>query len=357
VEGSADLDRTRHFAEQAVASMAARRIPPTPHNFAVWYAYSSGSNPALARAIDILDSNRIEYTPERNIDLYEQLLGPSREAEQIREAGERISAAAAVVLSLVQKAGAGQKSYGEALGKASGTIEDISADADRMQVVVEAILDETRRMVAHNEEIVGKLAQSSQEIDVLRRQIETAQRETLVDALTGVGNRKMFDMRLRESLKLALEEGGDLCLMMADIDHFKRFNDTYGHQLGDLVLRLVARALTDGIKGRDVACRYGGEEFGILLPKTRLEDALKLADQLRSSIGSRRVIMRGDDRDLGHVTLSLGVSCYRPGEPAANFVQRADAALYAAKRRGRNRVASEREVDAGELMTATVKPA
>jgi len=165
----------------------------------------------------------------------------------------------------------------------------------------------------------------------------------------------MFDLRLRECLKLALEEGGDVCLMMADIDHFKRFNDTYGHQLGDLVLRLVAKALTDGIKGRDVACRYGGEEFGILLPKTRLEDAIKLADQLRASIGSRRVVMRGDDRDLGNITLSLGVSCYRPGEPAGDFVQRADAALYGAKRRGRNRVCSEREVDAGELLTATVK--
>ena len=95
--------------------MVARRIPPTPHNFAVWYAYASGSTPSLTRAIDILDSNRVDYTAERNMELYEQLLGPSREAEQIREAGDRISAAAAVVLSLVQKAGAGTKRYGEAM--------------------------------------------------------------------------------------------------------------------------------------------------------------------------------------------------------------------------------------------------
>jgi diguanylate cyclase len=352
VEGASDLDRARHFAEQALAAMVARRIAPTPHNFSVWYAHLSGAQPDLSRAIEILDSNRVEFTPERNLDLYEQLLGASREAEQIREAGERISAAAGAVLSVLQKAGAGTEKYGEVLGQATEKIEGEPIDADRLQIIVEAILDETRRMVTQNQEIVGRLAQSSQEIDGLRKQIESARRETLVDALTGVGNRRMFDMRLRECLKQTLEEGGSLCLLMADIDHFKRFNDTFGHQLGDLVLRLVAKALTDGIKGRDVACRYGGEEFGILLPKTRLEDALKLADGLRASIGARRVIKRGEERDLGHVTLSMGVSLYRPGEPPAQFVQRADAALYTAKRRGRNRVVSEAEVEAGELMPA-----
>ena len=352
MEGATDFDRGRHFAEEALAAMAARKIPPTPHNFSVWYAHASGAQPDLSRSIEILDSNRVEYTPERNLDLYEQLLGASREAEQIREAGERISAAAGVVLTLLQKAGAGTRKYGQTLGQASDRMDAGGLDADRLQVIVEAILDETKRMVVQNEEIVGKLAQSSLEIEGLRKQIESARRETLIDALTGVGNRRMFDMRLRESLKQALEEGGDVCLLMADIDHFKRFNDTFGHQLGDLVLRLVAKALTDGIKGRDVACRYGGEEFGILLPKTRLEDALKLADGLRASIGSRRIIKRGESRDLGHVTLSIGVSRYRPGEPAAQFVQRADAALYTAKRRGRNRVVSEVDVDAGELVPA-----
>jgi diguanylate cyclase len=352
VEEASDFDRARHFAEQALAAMIGRKIAPTPHNFSVWYAHTSGAQPELSRTIEILDSNRVEFTPERNLDLYEQLLGASKEAEQIREAGERISAAAGVVLTLLQKAGAGTEKYGAALGQVSDKIDAEKLDADRLQVIVEAILDETKRMVVQNEEIVGKLAQSSQEIEGLRKQIESARRETLIDALTGVGNRRMFDMRLRESLKQALEEGGDLCLLMADIDHFKRFNDTFGHQLGDLVLRLVAKALTDGIKGRDVACRYGGEEFGILLPKTRIEDALKLADGLRTSIGSRRIIKRGESRDLGHVTLSMGVSRYRPGEPAAQFVQRADAALYSAKRRGRNRVVSESDVEAGELMPA-----
>jgi diguanylate cyclase len=346
-----DFDRARHFAEKALAAMATRRIAATPANFAVWYAHAAGTHADLSRAIDILDSNRAEFTDTRNAELHEQLVGTSREADEIREAGERISAAAGVVLSLLERAGTGQQKYGATLGEASQAMSE--AEPARLHVIVEAILDETKRMMAHNKEIVGRLAQSSSEIETLRQQIDVARRESMVDALTGVGNRKMFDLRLRDCLKLALEEGGDLCLMMADIDHFKRFNDTYGHQLGDLVLRLVAKALTDGIKGRDTAARYGGEEFGILLPRTRLADAMKLAEQLRSAIGGRRVVMRGGERDLGHVTLSIGVSCYRPGEPAAEFVQRADAALYFAKRQGRNRVASERDVETGALVASS----
>jgi diguanylate cyclase len=344
-----DFDRARSFAEQALDAMAKRRVPPTPHNFSVWFTHVSGSLPELSRAIEILDSNKAEFTPERNAELYERLIGDSHSANQLREAGERISAAVNSVLDLVEGAGVGHKKYGETLDQATEAME-APLNPNQLKAVADQILGETQRMIAQNEEVNSKLAESSHEIETLRREIEDARRENLVDPLTGVGNRKLFDVRLRECMRNALEDGGELCLLMADIDHFKRFNDTYGHQIGDLVLRLVARTLTEGIKGRDIAARYGGEEFAILLPKTRLADSVKLADQLRAMIAGRRVKMRGDTRDFGTVTLSMGVSCFRPGEPAGKFVQRADAALYFAKNHGRNRVASEHEADAGALV-------
>ncbi len=329
--------------------MAQRRIPPTPHNFSVWFAHLSGTYPELTRAIEILDSNKAEYTPERNAELYERLIGDTRQANELREAGERISAAVSSVLDLIQRAGSDTRDYGQRLDAATEAFGG-PVDPKKLKAVAEQILGETQRMIAHNGELSGKLAESSREMQMLRRQIDDARRETLVDPLTGVGNRKLFDVRLRECMRNALEDGSELCLLMADIDHFKKFNDTYGHQLGDLVLRLVAKTLTDGIKGRDSAARYGGEEFAILLPRTKLPDAVKLADNLRAMIASRRVRKRGDERDLGTVTLSMGASCFRPGEPAAEFVQRADAALYFAKRHGRNRVASEQDVEAGTLV-------
>jgi diguanylate cyclase len=350
VTASTDFDRARFFASQALDAMAQRRIPPTPNNFSVWFAHLSGTYPELSRAIEILDSNKAEFTPERNAELYERLIGDNRQANELREAGERISAAVTSVLNLIERAGTDSKQYGEKLGAASQAMGG-PVDPMKLKAVAEQILGETRRMIQHNDELNGRLAASSREMEVLRRQIDDARRESLIDPLTGVGNRKLFDVRLRECMRNALEDGNELCLLMADIDHFKKFNDTYGHQLGDLVLRLVAKTLTDGIKGRDSAARYGGEEFAILLPKTKLEDAVKLADGLRALIASRRVRKRGDDRDLGTVTLSMGASVFRPGEPAAEFVQRADAALYFAKRHGRNRVASEHELEASPVLS------
>jgi len=349
VTGTIDFDRARSFANQALDAMAKRRVPPTPQNFSVWFAFVSGNFPELIRAIEILDSNRAEYTPERNAELYERMIGDNRQANQLREAGERISAAATTVLDLIQRAGLGTKKYGEKLDHVSEVMGG-PLDPEKLKAVVEQILGDTQRMIAHNDEVSGKLASASHEVEVLRRQVEDARRETLVDALTGVGNRKLFDVRLRECMRNAMEDGGDLCLVMADIDHFKRFNDTYGHQLGDLVLRLVAKALTDGIKGRDIAARYGGEEFAVLLPNTKIGDAVKVADQLRAMIASKRVRKRDDDRDLGTVTLSMGAACFRPGEPAGEFIQRADAALYFAKNHGRNRVCAESDVEAGVLV-------
>ncbi len=351
-----DFDRARFFASQALDAMAQRRIPPTPQNFSVWFAYVSGTYPELARAIEILDSNKAEYSPERNAELYERLIGDTRQADELREAGQRISAAVTSVLDLIQRAGLTTEQYGKKLDAANEAMHG-PLDPARLKAVAEQILGETQRMMARNDELSGKLAASSQEMELLRRQVEDARRETLVDALTGVGNRKLFDVRLRECMRNALEDGSELCLLMADIDYFKKFNDTFGHQLGDMVLRLVAKALTDGIKGRDVAARYGGEEFAILLPRTKLGDAVKLADGLRAMIASRRVRKRDDDRDLGTITLSMGAACFRPGEPAGEFIQRADAALYFAKRNGRNRVVAEHEVEAGTLVEARVKSA
>ena len=146
-----------------------------------------------------------------------------------------------------------------------------------------------------------------------------------------------------------METGEPLSVLIADIDHFKHFNDTYGHQLGDQVLKLVARTLTKSVKGRDTPARYGGEEFAIILPQTRLKDASVVADQIRQTITRHKLVGKESGDDYGVITLSFGASQYRPGEPLGNLVRRADAALYHAKRSGRNRVSTEEMVDLERL--------
>jgi diguanylate cyclase len=162
----------------------------------------------------------------------------------------------------------------------------------------------------------------------------------MTDALTGIANRKHFDQALRAAATEAMEGGTPLSLAIIDIDHFKKFNDTYGHVMGDHALRLVARTLTDCIHRRDTAARFGGEEFAIVMPGTSGPAAAVLAERIRVSLASKRVIKRLTNETLGTITLSLGVATYEPGEPLRRLIQRADSALYLAKRTGRNRAVS-----------------
>jgi diguanylate cyclase len=133
---------------------------------------------------------------------------------------------------------------------------------------------------------------------------------------------------------------------MADIDHFKSFNDHYGHQTGDQVLRLVALSVKQNVKGRDVAARYGGEEFVVALPSTSLQSAITVADQIRRAVMTKELMKRSSGERLGRVTISIGVAVMRPSDTPQLLIERADMCLYAAKRHGRNRVICEVDPEA-----------
>ena len=186
-----------------------------------------------------------------------------------------------------------------------------------------------------------ELQRSSHEVNDLKAKLDDVRKESLTDPLTGIHNRKAFDQELAEAVDLARKGGEPLSLFMCDIDHFKVFNDTWGHQTGDQVLRLVGHCLSENVKGRDTAARYGGEEFAVILRQTGLESAVSLANQIRSNVESKKLVKRSTGDILGTITISIGVAQLGLGEPPSSLIQRADACLYAAKNAGRNRVMSE----------------
>ena len=140
--------------------------------------------------------------------------------------------------------------------------------------------------------------------------------------------------------------------MLADIDHFKAFNDNYGHRIGDSVLKVVARNLKDAVKGADLPARYGGEEFAIIFPETELENAVIVANQIREKLAKKELKNSKNGASYGCVTLSIGVARYRSGEPLSDLIQRADEGLYQGKETGRNRVVSETELREPNLKAA-----
>jgi len=338
------LRRDRLLAESAMALMNNQNIPPTPENFTVWYAYTAGSAPALKHALDILISNKQEFGTAVCSELFDRFFAHHQPAEGLRDIGLKIEQAAAKALSAIQVISVETRGFGETLDTKIEALDGASG-LERMSDIVHSILADSRAMMERSDTVQRDLSRSTLEIQALRQQVEDVRREAMTDPLTDIGNRKLFDMRLRECVADSMETGIDLCLIMVDIDHFKRFNDTWGHQMGDVVLRLVASQLVEGIKGRDLAARYGGEEFAIILPDTSLDNAEKLANTLRRTIGGRQLLKRDTKQSLGAITLSLGIALYQPGEPMAALIGRADAALYRAKETGRDRVVTEADVD------------
>jgi diguanylate cyclase len=244
------------------------------------------------------------------------------------------------VTALIDEALGSTTSYGQNLAGAS---EQLAAASDQASVrsVVESLIKSTREMQDHNRSLEERLAASKVEINNLQHSLEAIRAESLTDPLTSLGNRKYFDRALLEAVGGARERGEPLSLIMFDIDYFKSFNDNYGHLTGDQVLRLVAMALKQNIKGQDITARYGGEEFAVVLPNTVLRQALTVADHIRRAVMSKELKKKSTGEILGRVTISAGVSMLSTSDDADTLIERADACLYAAKRSGRNRVICE----------------
>jgi diguanylate cyclase len=199
-----------------------------------------------------------------------------------------------------------------------------------------------------------RLRDSKQQVAMLKKDLDAVRNESLTDRLTGIANRKHFEERLALELNAAEASGDCFCLLIGDIDFFKKFNDSFGHQTGDQVLCLVGQALKSGLRGRDLAARYGGEEFAIILPETTLDAGVAVGNNIRATVNSKELVRKSTGENLGNITMSFGVSQYRQGETADNLIERADACLYAAKHAGRNKVVCERDVDLNDANRSNV---
>jgi diguanylate cyclase len=205
-------------------------------------------------------------------------------------------------------------------------------------MIVNQIKQEIKSLESTSGAFKAQLQKATHEIDRLKIKLARYRNEALKDPLTRIDNRRGFEKKLKDVIGKANATGSSLCLIIADIDHFKKVNDTHGHLVGDNVLRMVAATIKESIKGRDLTARVGGEEFAILLPDTPFDGAMKLADDMRLTFERLDLKKKSTGESLGKITLSFGVATYKKNEVAEDFMNRADAALYRSKNTGRNKV-------------------
>jgi diguanylate cyclase len=348
--GAPAPNQSAKVAEAACKAMATHGVVPTPHNYTVWYTYAAGTMPALGQAIDALIAKQTIFTDGINADLYKRYFGGTEDHVDVIETGGRLQAVIEQVSRYLDDHTGEIGDFGHTLDNIS-TAMGHSQPQETVRALVADLVKETQSMAQRNYNLETRLGRIASEVTELRENLQAVQREALTDALTGIPNRKFFDTRLQEAAREALNQNEALSLVLCDIDLFKRFNDSYGHQIGDQVLRLVARTLSDSVKGRDTPARFGGEEFAIILPRTNLDQGAIVADQIRNGVMRRRFVGKDTRDDYGGVTLSFGVAQYRPNEELSELVGRADAALYHAKHEGRNRVSTE--LNAADLARAS----
>ncbi len=337
-----DFEYATAVAEKAVHSMAQQRVPSTPNNFHVWFKYSLGTSPDLKRAIDILIGNKRKFDRATNRGLFATYVA-SRGADDL--------AAIDVSKQLHSVMASAKQFLTTAIADNRTQIRAISDVADRSEagvdpkLLVESLMEELTKAATRATKLETSFVEKTRELDAIRDSLSKSEERARTDTLTGLPNRRALEEFFRTAQIAAMEKGEPLGALLIDIDHFKKFNDNFGHGVGDQVLRLMASVLQERVREGDLPARYGGEELIAVLPDADLVTCEAVAERIRRSIAECHITRRSTGENLPGITVSIGVGQFQPGESVADLVERCDRALYLAKRTGRNRVVTEHQLD------------
>jgi len=329
---SRDHEYTQKIAELTIEKIKSLALPADPRSYELWYNYTVGRNPGLTRRVNTsLDANGTLSIGEIDL-IYDEFFSTK---DGVKRIGTKVSEEIDRIVEMLHEL---IVSTSESRSDCANTSRQLalSTDADSVRAKADALIKSLRAVELKHAALEQRLSTSKTEMDQLQQSLAMLSVEANVDPITGLVNRRRFDRALEEAIGQANADNQLLSLMMIDIDHFKGFNDRFGHLVGDSVLSLVGMVLKKSIKGQDTAARYGGEEFAVILPNTKINNAQTVAEQIRATIMSRELRTRGTGQSLGTITVSIGVACYRRGESTRALIERADTCLYEAKRAGRN---------------------
>ncbi len=322
--------------KNAIATMKSLGIPVTPHNYTVWFRYYRGDNAEIVSVLDVMQEAHETFTAEVMSSLFKQFCDDVNEEELIRLRDELQEMVTELYRTVTDLSG---ESSGFTFAMISCANELNEAESvQEIREVVSRIVDQARAFGEKSARVEEGLDTVQMELESLRAVLSLLQDEVRRDELTGISNRKAFDESLARQISLSRRRNRVFSLIMVDIDHFKKVNDTYGHLIGDEILRYVAQRIDARVRHEDVAARFGGEEFIVLLPETIGDAAYQVAEGIRAAFECTCLNHESGDKMPGTVTVSAGVAEYRYGESAHDLVERVDSALYRAKNAGRNQV-------------------
>jgi len=331
-----DFKRATANLQKAVPLMMKNHVSVTPANYALWYAYVDNAIPQLNIDLDNIIQDAGVCSPAASAQLYNNYIAHRSETDmnQLRESVEvLVNEIASSVTDTLSDTSDFSKLIDKSFSNLS-RVENEAMSMDEVLLIVRQLLSESKE-IKHSTRFLGnQLETATKEINRLKAQLAEVQQDALFDGLTSLYNRRSFD----QDINALYQSEQKLCLILADVDHFKAFNDNYGHLLGDAVLKGLARTLQRGCRDGISAYRFGGEEFALIVPNKPLRIARQFAETMRRATEKLSVKDRRSGKHVGNITISLGVAELQEKESVESLIERADGLLYEAKSLGRNRV-------------------
>jgi diguanylate cyclase len=334
---TASPEQNSEYIRIMLPLMLKHHVPVDPINYAVWYHYVAGINGDLNKAVDTLLCGQQPFDSKTSLNLYKTYIcNASVESfEKINGHLLRlITQTTASVNTTSQQASTAGDNFHTKLNKL------VSAKhAENLKSILVEIILETTQLAEASKALKKELDNTNKEIEQLRNELTQVNVTAHTDVLTGLLNRRAFDSELTELVKKAAAQ--NVCLAILDIDNFKRINDSFGHLVGDKVIKYFASLMKKYAAKHHHLARYGGEEMAIIMPDTTLPEAFNVIDKIRRALDKSSLSHKNDTETIGKITVSAGIATLKVVDTADTFIDRADKALYQAKNTGRNRIVTE----------------
>ncbi|MGB3724450.1 MAG: GGDEF domain-containing protein [Glaciecola sp.] len=335
---SEDSESAANFLRQAVPTMVKHNIVPNPLNYTLWYSYYSKQYPKLNDDLD----NALEHYGTCPPRVGERLfmrhfnLAEDKKSEQLENVQQALSHVASSLSKSISSTNQQSKDYAQALKGNISSLDALSLE-DSLRAIISDLSANANAIYTNNESFGEELNIAQSEIIALKRELAASKEEANTDPLTTLSNRRVFENIYNEFVA-SNDDDEELSLIIMDIDKFKAFNDTYGHLVGDQILKYVGKLLKTECPSSITPVRFGGEEFALLCPKLTVDKAADFAEKIRRKLASTPLKNTHTGEKIPAITASFGVAFKKSGDALNSIIERADTALYQAKNDGRNLV-------------------